>query len=525
MADISRDISRKASDRYDVVIVCMGPVGVTLAKLLSGFDRRVLAIDAAPDIYDLPRAIGMDQEVMRVFQQIGVAEDLASFISAYRPSEYRTRDGEVIRRFTSQAPPYPLGWSPYLTFVQPDLERVLRRHAVEDPNIDMRTGWELTDLESDGQNATLTNRETEGGAEHVTTARFAVGCDGGASFVRKNLGIAFEDLIFDEPWLVVDMIVNDGVDLPEVNIQFCDPARPHTFVVGPNNLRRWEFMLLPGESPDEMAAESNVWALLKPWLNPSQARLWRAATYRFHALVAEGWRKDNVFLAGDACHMTPPFLAQGMVQGIKDTVNLAWKLDAVLKGATPALLQSYEDERRPHVRDVISVTKDLGRIICETNPQKAEIRDAGLRQEMAEGRGETVRQDLFPPIAPGLLCIGAQGVSDAPGRPAPQPRVATAKGWELLDDVIGNRWAILATDGFEILPGTRAKAAQCDLSMTLIGPSGLTEKDSVFADWMKARNAKAILTRPDHVVMAAINNDADLDEALDRLAGLLSSPA
>lgn len=163
----------------------------------------------------------------------------------------------------------------------------------------------------------------DSGAVHSTAARFTMSCDGGSSFVRKHLAIAFEDLIFDERWLVVDMIVNEGVELPDVNIQFCDPARPHTFVVGPNNLRRWEFMLMPGETPGEMAEDASVWALLKPWRDPSQARIWRAATYPFHALVAEQWRKGNVFLAGDACHMTPPFLAQGMVQGIQDTVNLA----------------------------------------------------------------------------------------------------------------------------------------------------------------------------------------------------------
>ncbi|NSY39355.1 bifunctional 3-(3-hydroxy-phenyl)propionate/3-hydroxycinnamic acid hydroxylase [Leisingera sp. ANG59] len=509
------------ADQYDVAIIGMGPVGITLAKLLGSFGANVLAIDAAPDIYDLPRAIGMDQEVMRVFQQIGVADDLAPFISTYRPSEYRTSGGEVIRRFTSQTPPYPLGWAPYLTFLQPDLERVLRHHAATDSNIDMRTGWELTDIKTDGQLATLTLREMVTGVVHTTAARFTVGCDGGTSFVRKHLNIAFEDLIFDEPWLVVDMIVNEDVELPDVNIQFCDPARPHTFVVGPNNLRRWEFMLMPGETPDEISEVDSVWTLLKPWLDPSQARLWRAATYRFHALVAENWRKGNVFLAGDACHMTPPFLAQGMVQGIKDTVNLAWKLDAALKGADPALLDSYEGERRPLVREVISVTKDLGRIICETDVDKAEARNAQMRQDMVKGRGETVRQNLFPPIGPGLCCMESD-TSDAPGRPAPQPRVETANGWLLLDEITGPCWTVLATDTFDIAPETRAKAEALGVSVNAIGPGGLSEEDSVFVDWMTTHKAKAVVTRPDHMVMAALDHPSGLDAVLDRLARLLS---
>jgi 3-(3-hydroxy-phenyl)propionate hydroxylase len=500
----------------------MGPVGITLAQLLSRFGIYVLAVDAAQDIYNLPRAIGMDQEVMRVFQQIGVAKDLEPFVSAYRTSEYRSSDGEVIRRFHSQKAPYPLGWAPYLTFLQPDLEGVLRRHAKADPNIDIRTGWKLTELETDGAEAKLSLHDLTTDEVHRITARFVIGSDGGSSFVRKSLGIAFEDLIFDEPWLVVDMIVNEDVALPEVNIQFCNPARPHTFVVGPNNLRRWEFMLMPGETPEALAAEDSVWKLLEPWLNPSQARLWRAATYRFHALVAEQWRKGNVFLAGDACHMTPPFLAQGMVQGIKDAVNLAWKLAAVLKGASPALLDTYQDERRPHVRDVISVTKELGRIICETDLDKAAARNARMRVDMAEGRGETFRQNLFPPIEQGLLCVDLGKASDAQGRPAPQPLVETPEGWQLLDDVTGAHWCLLATDAFEITAALQSKADALGISVVWIGSRGLAEKDGVFAEWMAARSAKAILTRPDHVVMAAIDGPDELDELLERLGKLLT---
>lgn len=509
---------------YDVAVIGMGPVGTTLASLLGGFGLRVLAIDAAPDIYDMPRAIGMDQEVMRLFQQIGVADELAPFVSPYRPSEYRSAEGEVIRRFTSQTPPYPLGWEPYLTFLQPDLERVLRRHAGADPQIDMRIGWALTDIETDGQIATLTLHDIANDQSHSTAARFVVGCDGASSFVRKHLAIALEDLIFDEPWLVVDMIVNEGVALPDVNIQFCDPARPHTFVVGPDRLRRWEFMLMPGESPEAMATEDSVWSLLAPWLGPDDARLWRAATYRFHALVAEEWRRENIFLAGDACHMTPPFLAQGMVQGIKDAANLAWKLAATLRGAAPALLDSYQAERRPHVREVIRVTKDLGRIICETDPDKAEARNASMRQDMAEGRGETLRQNLFPPLSEGAICLHGDG-AQAPGRPAPQPRVKTAEGWRLLDEVTGPDWALLMTQTDSLPADLTAQAEAAGVPVYRIGPGGLEEDHSIFADWIETHGAKAILTRPDHMVMAAINSDVDLTRALDARARALGQAA
>lgn len=524
MKDAAEIRSNPLRDQYDVGIIGMGPVGVTLAKLLAGFGAKVLAVDSASDVYDLPRAIGLDHEVMRVFQQIGVCDDLAPYISAYQTSEYRTAKGDVIRRFTSPPPPFRLGWAPYQTFLQPDLERVLRRHADADPRITLRTGCELVTLKTDGTTATLSLRDTVDGADHTVTSRFAVGCDGGSSTVRKTLGIAFEDLIFDEPWLVVDALIDEPADLPNVNIQFCDPTRPHTFVVGPKNLRRWEFMLLPGESPEEMTKDATVWKLLSPWVTPDTARLWRAAAYRFHALVAERWRHENVFLAGDACHMTPPFLAQGMVQGIKDAANLAWKLDCVLRGADAALLDSYDEERRPLVRDVISITKNLGRIIGETDPQRAAHRNDRMRADMAEGRGETVRQDLFPPIGASICRLPAKDTTAAEGYAAPQPRVATPAGWQLLDDLIGARWAVITTDTFDLPQETRQRAEDLGLSIFAIGPGALAEEHAVFADWMSEKQVDALLTRPDHMVMAASKTATDLDTALVALQRLYPTP-
>lgn len=502
---------------YDVAIIGMGPVGVTLAGLLGSFGRKVLAIDAEADVYALPRAIGMDHEVMRVFQQIGAADALQDCIGAYRPSEYRTAEGDVIRRLDSRPPPYQLGWPPYLTFVQPDLERTLRKVVADIPSVALLSETRLVAFDQSTDQVSLTLQNN--GHTRTETARFVVGCDGGGSFVRKTLGIEFEDLGFDEPWLVVDVLINDGVELPETNIQFCDPDRPHTYVVGPGNLRRWEFMLMPGEDPKAMAEEATVRNLLSPWIRPDQARIWRAATYRFHALIAERWRDANVFLAGDSCHMTPPFLAQGMVQGIKDVANLAWKLDAVIAGADGALLDTYQAERRPLVRDVISITRDLGRVICETDREKAGTRNTHMRAEMQAGRGFSIRQDLFPPIAAGPLCLPSQ--TKAAGRPAPQPQVLTRDGEVPLDSVTGHRFALLMQADFSAHDQDLERARAMGLAVVTIGTDILPDVSGVFETWMAEHHAKAVLTRPDHVVMAGMASPDDLAAALDAIAKAL----
>lgn len=503
----------------DVVVVGLGPVGITLCNILGSLGVKVLGVDAREDVYPLPRAIGMDHEVMRIFQTIGVADDLADVVGEYRDSEYRAADGSLLRRFISPPPPHKLGWPAYMTFVQPELERILHEKAKAWDTVSLLTGTEIVALENPDK-PHLSLRDIATGETAALAAPFVVGCDGGPSFVRRSLGISFEDLIFDQPWLVIDVILGDEAhDLPETNVQFCHPARPHTFVVLPGNLRRWEFMLLPGETPEEINQPERIWELLSPFIRPGQAEIWRSATYRFHALVAERWRVGNVFLAGDACHMTPPFLAQGMVQGIKDAANLGWKLAHVLKGALSRLLDSYEQERRPLVRKVIAITKGLGEVICETDEDMARRRDENMKALVRDGKGIQVRQDLFPPIADGLIALHSMGEPmPGAGEACPQPRIGVEQGSVLLDDVIGQSFALLI-DGFDISETNRQRASRLDIAVFEFGCDGMgpVEADGVLRNWLAGHGASAVLMRPDRVVFGLAEDNSGLEALLDQL--------
>lgn len=504
----------------DVVVIGLGPVGITLCNILGSLGIDVLGVDSREDIYPLPRAIGMDHEVMRVFQNIGIANDLGGVVGEYRDSEYRAADGSLLRRFVSPPPPHKLGWPAYLTFVQPPLEKLLHDKAGEWKSVSLLRGVELSSLEQPDE-PLLSLRDVATGDSATLNARFVIGCDGGSSSVRRSLEIKFEDLIFDQPWLVVDVILGDeAYDLPETNVQFCHPARPHTFVVLPGRLRRWEFMLLPGETTDELNRPDQIWELLSAWIKPGEAEIWRSATYRFHALVAERWHEGNVFLAGDACHMTPPFLAQGMVQGIKDAANLGWKLAYVLKGGSPALLDTYEQERRPLVHKVISITKELGEVICEIDEAKAKTRDDNLKALVNEGKGTQVRQDLFPPISSGLIALDAAGMpARGAGEACPQPYIFYKERRILLDEVTGQNFALL-TYGLEISQSNRDRAERlnivlCEFDGNSEGP--LWEEEGVLRDWLAARSGHAVLSRPDHVVYGVASDNEGIDWLFSQL--------
>ncbi|NNE19657.1 MAG: 3-(3-hydroxyphenyl)propionate hydroxylase, partial [Myxococcales bacterium] len=230
-------------------------------------------------------------------------------------------------------------------------------------------GVELVELveEADGVRAHL---RRDDGTEHTVLARYLIGADGSKSRVRKALGVGFDGRTYAEDWLIVDAkLDSSSID----HIEFlCDPRRPAPHMPAPGGRQRWEFMLHPGESAEQMERPETVRELLSPWGSPDDMEVERTAVYRFHARTVERFQKGRVFLAGDAAHITPPFAGQGLVAGLRDALNLCWKLAWVLRGrAEPGILGSYDQERRPHAKAMIDLARLLGRIIMPTNRAQA----------------------------------------------------------------------------------------------------------------------------------------------------------
>lgn len=497
-----------SSNHFDVLISGLGPTGATLAGLLGQRGVRVAVFDRLADLYPLPRAIGLDHEAMRIVQELGLAERMADHIAAYRPSEYLGMDGMLIKRLDTQPEPHALGWAPNYVFSQPAFERVLRDRLNE---LDTVTTFVQTEIVNSGQDNAETWVEVRShGEDKLTrlTGQYLVACDGGSSSIRKRLGIALEDLGFDEPWLVVDAFVSAEklLDLPQTQVQYCEAQRPSTFVVGPGNHRRWEIMLNPGDSVSAEFPDEELWPLLERWIKPGEAQLWRSAAYRFHGLLAREWSKGRTFLAGDAAHMTPPFMAQGMVQGMRDAHNLAWKLDRVLKGESSSqLLDTYATERQPHVRKTTLTAMELGRVICERDPDKARERDKKLRADSGGVVKTVYRQQMIPGLTSGLIAHE----QSAAGSIFPQPTVQSADQGGLLDDLLRGRALILINGELNDSLRTRYQEAAQAVGAKVLeltgAPSNLMswkirEQSTQLEDWFARHKAVVALVRPDHYV-------------------------
>lgn len=510
---------------FDIAIVGFGPCGAVAAGLLGQAGLSVCVVDRQREIYDKPRAIALDHEIMRVFQQLGVADAIAPHVEPFTPSEYFGVDGQLIRRMTMVEPPYPQGHVPSMVFNQPAVEQALRDRVAALPNVVVDLGVELLELAQNAEGGVTLQLRDAAGASTVRRARFVVGCDGASSTVRSLVGIELDDLDFDEPWLVVDVLVNERglAKLPTTSVQYCEPDRPCTLVIGPKNHRRWEISLQPGEDPKLAATPERTWQLLSRWLTPDDGELWRQASYRFHALVATRWRVGRVFIAGDAAHQQPPFLGQGMCQGIRDVANLAWKLGAVLRGevgarAADALLDSYGIERQAHVRELTSRIKGIGAVIGERDVARARERDARLLAECGGVVKDTPRQDVLPRLEGGCLSVLA---SAARGTLFPQPlmvgeEVGEGGRTELLDERAGRGWRLVVDDA---LAGPAAEAGS--VGVVHIGPHGQREAHGVVAAWLRRHACHAALLRPDHHVFGIAADRAQLDALLAERAALL----
>jgi 3-(3-hydroxy-phenyl)propionate hydroxylase len=462
------------------------------ANLAGRAGLTATVLDRAPAVFNLPRAIHFDAHIMRILQQVGLADEMLPDVRVWRRSTFYGADGEPIR-VHDWPTDTPYGWDAHYLFYQPTLEAVLRSGLARFPHVDMWLGVEVSAIEQATDHVTVTTRDTASGEVSRLSARYLIGADGAASFVRGCIRVGMVDGDFDEPWLVVDVRCDREIGRPDESEMFCDPARPATRVPGPGNHHRWEFMLLPGERPEEVQRPESVAALLAPWVGMAEAEIIRASVYRFHSLIAASWRRDRVFLAGDAAHQTPPFLGQGLCHGLRDVQNLVGKLAAVRAGGpTEQLLDSYETERRPHVERIIGMAVAAGREICLLDPVEAKERDTRFRRAAISGDLPRTTFQGMPPLTGGLFAT-----TPGAGELFPQPQVPDHDGRsQMFDDAVEPQVVVVALGA--AIPEIQAAADHLGVAVAVVGDPGI--RDVAVDEWFDQHGARFAILRPDRYV-------------------------
>jgi len=500
--------SSSAAPQFDICIIGCGPVGVALANLLGMSGLRVVVLEREPSVYHLPRAVALDGEGMRLVQTIGLAEQLLPLLSVSRNIRHVSADGKLLL-LISRGGIGPEGWHNAYRFYQPEFETVLRNGISRFASVDLRLRCDAFALDEFGDHVRVRYENLTTGELAQTTARYVVGCDGARSLVRRFMGAALHDLRSHERWIVLDMILEQPPrGVPEAAddtgrvvdaIQYCDPARPTTFVPMPGKRHRWEFMLMPGDDPATITKPDRIYEMLKPWsIDPATSAIERAVVYTFHSALSSRWRRDRLLLAGDAAHQMPPFLGQGMGSGLRDAANLAWKLNAVIKsGAPDDLLDTYETERSEHVRAFIELAVELAGVIQTTDPERARARDQEL----------IANPTMLRPIAPRLES-GLHGDAPAPaGTRAAQPRLGDGL---LLDDKVGYRFAVLANKRLAAALGPAAHRLQFGEEIAVVTATGPAE------EYLTELRTEAVVIRPDRYILGVASTPAELNAVLGK---------
>lgn len=522
-----------------VTIVGAGPVGLTLANLLGAYNIPTLVIERNLHTVKEPRAVSIDDESLRTLQVAGLAASLQSLCAMDYGSVYLDPKR---RSFASVSPSTAeYGYPRRSAFAQPELEAMLHQGLARYPHVEVRLGEEVVGLQQDAHGVRLEiQRQDSSHYDHYS--RYAAACDGGRSPLRHMLGVGMSGHTYEKKWLIIDL--KGTLDNFRQTRVYCDPRRPGINLPGPNGTRRFEFMLLEGETDEQVTAPTFISQLLRTHGPDEHIEIVRKQVYTFHALMADQWRKDAVFLLGDAAHLTPPFAGQGLNSGLRDAANLSWKLANVIQGrANPALLDSYGQERPEHAWQLIEMAMKLGRIMMPDTLRKAWWIQAGFRAlRLAPPVNDYITQMRYKPkprFSKGyFLPDQASARHTLVGRMLAQPWVETlAREQCRLDDVIGTGWALIAfhedpTTAFENLPFLPFEerlglTRLCitpqfynPFSATAPTPLAVRDMHGNFERQYPSARQSWLLLRPDRYVMAVIPK-ASPNHSLAKLNELL----
>lgn len=502
------------AETADLIVVGYGPTGQVLSILLAQQGWNVTVLEKWPRPYPMPRAVSIDSYAARVLAKAGVGAAIDEFGIPGADYIVQTGTGETLLRLglgSDGAYGPPRSTSIY----QPGLEQALSERGQQLSTLRVRRGQEVVAVTDHVDGASVLTRNVLTGQTETLNACWVIGCDGARSLVRDQLGGTVTDLGFTIDWMACDLVPHRLADYPPANLQIADPARPRVAATAGPRHRRWEFMRLATESPESFNTEANAWRLLELFgIGPDQAELERYAVYTLAARNADQWRQGRILIAGDAAHQMPPFAGQGMCSGIADAANLAWKLDRVLHGADPELLNSYQGERRPDAQRAIETSVQLGRLICLTDPVAAGHRDRAMLARSQPG-GTAAPVPASPVAGGGFHQLAADGSPAAgAGQLLPSVQVWHNGASADLDGLIGSDPALLIRQNGIVSDELADLLRSAGIRVLPVLPTD-EHADGTLIGWLAPLGAQAVLVRPDCYVYGTATDCAGLTELVE----------
>lgn len=514
-----------------VVIVGAGPTGITAATLLARCGVECLVLERWPGVYPQPRAVHLDDEIYRVLALLGIADEFAAISRPTLGLRLLDKRFHVLAEFNRNPASSIHGFPQANMFDQPELEALLRTNLSRHPGAELRDSADVTEISSAANDPAHTVRVTftdrTDGRVHQVDANYLLGCDGANSIVRKRIGATMREMNFEQRWLVVDIATDRDLNQWDGVYQVCDPVRAGTYMRIGKSRYRWEFQLLDGETSADFDTLTALRPLIAPWTTDvpnDELTLLRVTEYTFRAQIADRWRRGNIFILGDAAHLTPPFIGQGMGAGLRDAMNLAWKIAGVRNGVLPVgALDTYEQERKPHTRQLIRLALNIGRSMTGGGRLGNGIRRIVLpRLRLIPGLREKVVDSTTPALRRSALIHKSRRTHQLAGTLCPNSLLPDGRRF---DDVVGLDFAFVV----RVPPAESGEAAagEAGSGETELGRRNVVivpaRPGSELAQWLRHGRAAAALVRPDRTVMCAGDDVAALEQWLIRSLRPLSA--
>ena len=472
--------------QYDVIIVGLGPTGGTLANLLALNGFSILILEREKNLYALPRAVHFDDEIMRVFQTIGITKKFLKNTIINKGTKFVNSEGKILLDWPRPKAITENGWYPSYRFHQPDLERHLRNRLKTFKKVRLLQNTEVIKIKNNKNFVDLFFKRKN--KTQKVSSKYVVGCDGARSTTREQMGSVLDNLGFTQKWAVVDLILRKNKNkLPDRTIQYSNSERPATYCRNVGKRRRWEFAIQDNENEKEILSDEYIWNFLKPWLNEKEAYLERKAIYIFQSAIARKWRKGRIFIAGDAAHLMPPFMGQGMCAGIRDASNLAWKISWCINNKHDGkFLDTYQTERFSNVKEYIETTMRMGEFVNAVGSEN-------ITDNISSGPdGTKSMQSIKPKLGIGL----GSNKDKNRGKTFPQLKMKNGK---TLDEKFSISPLLLTSS--KLVKKVSLKKIQSISDKDIKGLSNL----------LKTYKAKAIIVRPDRFILKTFKSANDFN--------------
>jgi 3-(3-hydroxy-phenyl)propionate hydroxylase len=524
---------------FDVVISGYGPTGQATAALLGRLGHSVCVFERWPSLYGLPRLCTLDGEAARIIQAAADIDDALRDSNPCRRYVLVNEDDQLLIDIDWSAD-HICGYPLRISMHQPDIEDALDT-AAQARGVEVNQGWEAVGLEQDAQGVTVRARKRVRGDdgqwqlsdERTVRARYLIGADGARSAIREQAGIELEDCGFASAWLSVDALRkrklpliqghSDDIRIPVVTMAPEGRARA-VIPIGATRLR-FEFWVDPDSDHQEMLSSDVGYEAIERGygLTADDVEVYRTVVYPFKSMLAKTWRDGQVFIAGDAAHQMTPFLGQGACSGLRDAINLAWKLDLVLRGVSDeALLDSYEEERKPHVTGHVIGSSELGRVSLELDPEIAAARDAVLL------RGEGPPPPPDPVLRSGVLHRRGDGEIELPvGDLGPQGVVTFGGESGRFDDLVGWGFQVIGRDydpsthlsdrQRRFLESVRGIVVGVTGNEDAAGPGMAIDLGRAYSSYFTQYGFVAIILRPDFTLFGGASTHEELSGLIDEL--------